>query len=299
MAPLPGLLFTSVICNRSAKILSSIFNDLRANLGPAAAGVQSRRMADEHDDRYAEKSTVREYYEALLIAVIFVRFAAIFVFQAFKIPTGSMEDNLKVGDHIIVNKFIYGPGPNLGGLLPLRDIRRGDIIVFRYPLAPETDFVKRVIGLPGETVEVHDKNVYINGKKLDEPYVIHLDPPSIRRSRRLPEPYRSRDQFNRTRRAAGAVLRHGRQPRPLERLALLGHGAALDDQRAGIHGVLVIPRHAGVGRRAVAGPGEGAGIGVVAHFFTRTRWDRSFMIVDSNYHYHNEEPIEGDSELGP
>src|SRR5213595_3791367 len=123
-----------------------------------------------------KKSTFREYYEALLIAVIFVNFARIFAFQAFKIPTGSMEDNLKIGDHIIVNKFIYGAGTNLGGILPLRDIRRGDIIVFRYPLQPETDFVKRVIGLPGDTVEVHDKNVYINGKKLDEPYVVHLDP---------------------------------------------------------------------------------------------------------------------------
>src|SRR3954471_13293798 len=122
-------------------------------------------------DETQKKSTIREYYEALLIAVIFVNFARIFAFQAFKIPTGSMEDNLKVGDHIIVNKFIYGPGPNLGGLLPLRAIRRGDIIVFRYPLAPEPDCVKRVIGLPGETVEVHDKNVYINSKKPDEPYV--------------------------------------------------------------------------------------------------------------------------------
>src|SRR5437762_9651159 len=99
----------------------------------------------------SQKSTLREYYEALLIAVIFVNFARIFVFQAFKIPTGSMEDNLKIGDHIIVNKFIYGPGNGMG-LLPLRDIRRGDIIVFRYPLQPDTDFVKRVIGMPGDTV---------------------------------------------------------------------------------------------------------------------------------------------------
>src|SRR3954466_5636897 len=100
-------------------------------------------------DDTEKKSTVREYYEALLIAVIFVNFARIFVFQAFKIPTGSMEDNLKVGDHIIVNKFIYGPdapGP-LDKLIPLRDVRRGDIIVFRYPLQPDTDFVKRVIGM--------------------------------------------------------------------------------------------------------------------------------------------------------
>src|SRR5215468_94135 len=101
----------------------------------------------------SKKSTVREYYEALLIAVIFVNFARVFVFQAFKIPTGSMEDNLKVGDHIIVNKFIYGPfaeGNPLRALFPLREIRRGDIIVFRSPVDPNTDFVKRVIGLPGD-----------------------------------------------------------------------------------------------------------------------------------------------------
>src|SRR5204862_7324105 len=146
-----------------------------------------------------KKSTVREYYEALLIAVIFVNFARIFAFQAFKIPTGSMEDNLKVGDHIVVNKFIYGPGTSLGGLLPLRDIRRGDIIVFRYPLQPETDFVKRVIGLPGDTVEVRDKVVYVNGNGLDEPYVIH-DDPMLFKARSpaepaLPEPYRTLGQF--------------------------------------------------------------------------------------------------------
>src|SRR5881398_2698313 len=126
-------------------------------------------------DETEKKSTAREYYEALLIAVIFVNFARIFVFQAFKIPTGSMEDNLKIGDHIIVNKFIYGPNGNgsLSRTFPIREVRRGDIIVFRYPLQPDTDFVKRVIGLPGDTVEVHDKVVSINGKPLAEPYVIH------------------------------------------------------------------------------------------------------------------------------
>ena len=125
-------------------------------------------------DETEKKSTVREYYEALLIAVIFVNFARIFAFQAFKIPTGSMEDNLKIGDHIIVNKFIYGPvSPPWQKLLPLREIRRGDIIVFRYPLQPDTDFVKRVIGLPGDRLKMVDQDVYINGKKLLEPYVVH------------------------------------------------------------------------------------------------------------------------------
>src|SRR5437879_9590331 len=112
-------------------------------------------------ERTQKKSTFREYYEALLIAVIFVNFARIFVFQAFKIPTGSMEDNLKVGDHIIVNKFIYGPAPRPWlKAFPLRDIKRGDIIVFRYPLQPETDYVKRVIGLPGDTLIVRGQVIY-------------------------------------------------------------------------------------------------------------------------------------------
>src|SRR5262245_1479186 len=151
-------------------------------------------------DETEKKSTAREYYEALLIAVIFVNFARIFAFQAFKIPTGSMEDNLKVGDHIIVNKFIYGPlSTPWQKLLPAREIRRGDIIVFRYPLQPDTDFVKRVIGMPGDTVEVRDKVVYVNGNGLDEPYVIHDDPMLFRargaNEPPLPEPYRSRDQF--------------------------------------------------------------------------------------------------------
>src|ERR1043165_4728036 len=143
-----------------------------------------------------KKSTLREYYEALLIAIIFVNFARIFVFQAFKIPTGSMEDNLKVGDHIIVNKFIYGPVPTPWlSVFPLRDIRRGDIIVFRYPMQPETDYVKRVIGLPGETVEIRNKIVSINGKALNEPYVVHDDAMVYPPRPALPEPYRSRDQF--------------------------------------------------------------------------------------------------------
>src|SRR3989442_10905459 len=147
-------------------------------------------------DESKKKSTFREYYEALLIAVIFVNFARIFVFQAFKIPTGSMEDNLKVGDHIIVNKFIYGPTPNsLKGFIPLRDIRRGDIVVFRYPLQPDTDFVKRVIGMPGDTLEIRNKVVSINGKALEEPYVIHEDRQVFPAQPALPEPYRSRDQF--------------------------------------------------------------------------------------------------------
>ena len=127
-----------------------------------------------------KKSVVREYVESIIIAVILALFVRTWVVQAFKIPTGSMENNLLIGDHLLVNKFIFGPTPLAIGraLLPVRPIRRGDIVVFKYPDEPDRDFIKRVIGLPGETIELRNKKVYVNGKPLDEPYVHFLTPPS-------------------------------------------------------------------------------------------------------------------------
>jgi len=126
------------------------------------------------------KSTVREYFEALATAVILALFVRTFVVQAFKIPTGSMENNLLIGDHLLVNKMVLAPSPAAVDrlLLPVRDVRRGDVVVFKYPEDPERDFIKRVIGLPGETLEVRDKRVYVDGRPLDEPYVHYLVPPS-------------------------------------------------------------------------------------------------------------------------
>jgi signal peptidase I len=126
------------------------------------------------------KSTAREYFESIAIAVILALFIRTFVVQAFKIPTGSMENNLLIGDHLLVNKFVYGPAASglEKAILPMRDIGRGDIVVFKFPQEPERDFIKRVIGLPGETLELRNKKVYINGTPLDEPYVHFLVPPS-------------------------------------------------------------------------------------------------------------------------
>jgi signal peptidase I len=119
-----------------------------------------------------KKSTVREYFESIVIAVILALFIRTFVVQAFKIPTGSMEENLLIGDHLLVNKFVFGPAatPAERGVLPMGEIGRGDVVVFKYPVEPERDFIKRVIGLPGETVEVRDKKVYVDGLPLEEPY---------------------------------------------------------------------------------------------------------------------------------
>jgi len=235
----------------------------------------------------SQKSTLREYYEALLIAVIFVNFARIFVFQAFKIPTPSMHDNLLVGDHLIVNKFIYGAGTNLGGLLPIRPIRRGDIIVFRYPLQPDTDFVKRVIGLPGDIIEIHDKRVFINGRQLDEPYVIHDDPQVYPRNDALPEPFRSRDKFKAS-------------PVPADHYFAMGDNR---DRSSDSRYWGTVPRSMITGRpfmiywsfRGTPPPANSPTVdrakelwGVVRHFFSNTRWDRWFSIVDRHYHYHPE-----------
>jgi signal peptidase I len=125
------------------------------------------------------KSTAREYFESICIAVILALFIRTFVVQAFKIPTGSMEPNLLIGDHLLVNKFVFGPtATRLEEVsLPIEPIRRQEVIVFKYPEEPERDFIKRVIGLPGETLELRNKKVYINNQPLDEPYVHFLEPP--------------------------------------------------------------------------------------------------------------------------
>jgi signal peptidase I len=124
------------------------------------------------------KSTVREYFESIVIAVILALFVRTWVVQAFKIPTGSMENNLLIGDHLLVNKFVFGPTASAleRAILPVRDIQRGDIVVFKYPDEPERDFIKRVIGLPGDTLELRAKKVYVNGQRLEEPYVHFLTP---------------------------------------------------------------------------------------------------------------------------
>jgi signal peptidase I len=124
------------------------------------------------------KSTVREYFESIVVAVILALFVRTFVVQAFKIPTGSMEPNLLVGDHLLVNKFVFAPATSgiERMILPMRDIRRGDVVVFKFPEEPERDFIKRVIGLPGDTIEVRNRQVLINGSPIQEPYAHYLFP---------------------------------------------------------------------------------------------------------------------------
>ncbi|UFS70497.1 signal peptidase I [Geomonas sp. RF6] len=123
------------------------------------------------------KHVVREYAESIIIAVLLALVIRTFVVQAFKIPSGSMEDTLAIGDHILVNKFIYGTKIPFtdSRLVKLRDPRQGDVIVFEYPEDPSKDFIKRVVGTPGDTVEVINKKVYVNGKAYDNPHEVHKE----------------------------------------------------------------------------------------------------------------------------
>jgi len=119
-------------------------------------------------------TTLSEYFESLLVTVILALFATTFILQAFKIPSRSMEGTLLVGDHLLVNKFIFGGrGAWYEKILPYRPLNRGDIIVFKYPYQDHTHYVKRVIGLPGDRVKLVDQRVFVNGKLLNEPYVVH------------------------------------------------------------------------------------------------------------------------------
>jgi signal peptidase I len=108
------------------------------------------------------------------VTILLLLFGTTTLVQAFVIPTGSMEDNLLIGDHLLVDKLAYAPaGPVSRYLLPYTPIRRGDIIVFRFPVDVRQTFVKRVIGIPGDRIRLVNKSVYLNGKPLDEPYKFH------------------------------------------------------------------------------------------------------------------------------
>ncbi|HSK08356.1 MAG TPA: signal peptidase I [Vicinamibacterales bacterium] len=227
------------------------------------------------------KSTLREYFEAIVTAVILALFVRTFVVQAFKIPTGSMENNLLIGDHLLVNKMVLAPSPTALDrlLLPVRDVRRGDVVVFKYPEDPERDFIKRVIGLPGETLEVRDKRVYIGGKPLEEDYVHYLQPPSA------PSHYSEVTSYD-------LRERYGPVTVPPGQFFVMGDNRD-NSQDSRYWGFL--PREHIKGRALMIywsyesrsedylETGIAASIKrlatVVAHFFTRTRWARMFDLV--------------------
>ncbi len=141
----------------------------------------TRARSTESKHAARTKSTLRENIEAIVWAILIALFIRTFVVQAFKIPSGSMKDTLLVGDHILVNKFIYGvklPFTHIT-LIPVSEPKRGDVVVFEFPLDPSEDFIKRVVAVGGDTVEIRNKVVYINGKREIQPHAMYTDPTII------------------------------------------------------------------------------------------------------------------------
>ncbi|HEV8588087.1 MAG TPA: signal peptidase I [Pyrinomonadaceae bacterium] len=156
------------------------------NLTAREVSPNGREARAEEEEKLGPSKTVfREYFESAVVTVIMALFGMTFIVQAVKVPTGSMQNTITVGDHLLVNKFVFAPGPRFP-LLPQREIRRGDIIVFKYPGNPfnpardkdednipfKVNYVKRVIGLPGDEVEVRGLKVYVNGNPLPEHIVV-------------------------------------------------------------------------------------------------------------------------------
>ncbi len=218
-----------------------------------------------------QKSTLREYTESILIAAILALFIRTFVFQAFKIPTGSMEDNLLVGDHILVNKFIYGPTatPFERWLLPIRATDRQDVIVFRAPQEPDKDFIKRVMGLPGESVVVEGGKVIINGEPIDDPYANHKAMYGNFHDTREPVEVPENEYF-----AMGDNRENSRDSR---------YWGTVPVSHVKGKAMLVYWSYE-AGEEHYAGGGVSASLSelgnVILHFFTRTRWGRTFQVID-------------------
>jgi signal peptidase I len=140
-------------------------------------GLKSKNSSQEIEGK-PKKSAIRENIEAILVAIVLALFIRTFVVQAFKIPSGSMLNTLLIGDHIMVNKFIYGVRLPFSGsvLIPVTDPGHDDIVVFKFPEDPSKDFIKRVVGVEGDTIEIRDKRVFVNGKLKESDFAIHLDP---------------------------------------------------------------------------------------------------------------------------
>jgi signal peptidase I len=220
-----------------------------------------------------KKSTAREYFEALVTAVILALFVRTWAVQAFKIPTGSMENNLLIGDHLLVNKFVFGPTATPVGrkVLPVREPRRGDIVVFKYPDEPERDFIKRVIGLPGDTLELRNKKVFVNGQALDEPYVHFLEPVAMAGASEVTS-FDVRERYGPVRVPDNQYFVMGDNRDNSQDSRYWGFLP-----RSYIKGrALMIYWSFDVGADQPADGTIARLLSVVTHFFTRTRWERIF-----------------------
>ncbi|MFQ5671093.1 MAG: signal peptidase I [Acidobacteriota bacterium] len=210
----------------------------------------------------------RENLETILVCVIFVLFARTFVFQQSKIPTGSMENTLLVGDYILVNRFQFAPALFSWekAILPERPVHRGDVVVFKYPKQVEVDYIKRVIGLPADLLEIRDGRVFINGRPLKEPYVVHKGGAAENNYGpvRVPEGHYFMLGDNRDRSADSRQW--GFVPRDhLQGRAIFIWWSYEEDRQDYLHTHFFERLHSIASK--------------MVNFFTRTRWSRTFNLI--------------------
>jgi signal peptidase I len=240
----------------------------------------------EPPDEIADtRNTVSEWAITILLLV----FLTTALVQAFVIPTGSMEDTLLIGDHLLVDKLAYGPaGVVSRHVLPFREPQRGDIIVFRYPIDIKQTFVKRVIGIPGDHIRIVNKQLYRNGAKVDEPYVYHkTDYVQGYRDNFPSEPETHLETPGMTMLQNNVI--HGELVVPPGVVFAMGDNRdfSFDSRYWGF-----VPRDNIIGKPLIvywsyAAPTEDLidqspvrhFLDVFAHFFTRTRWNRTFMLI--------------------
>ncbi len=221
----------------------------------------------------SRRSHPSEFAQAVLVAVMLALFVRTFLLQAFVVPSPSMEKTVLVGDHVVVNKFIFAPRalPSVDRLLPCRPVRRGDVIVFKFPEDPRRDFVKRAVALPSDTLEIRDKIVFINGRPENEPRALHSDPRVWPDDSQLPEGLRRRDQIARVSVPAQTYFALGDNRDNSYDSRFWGPVPASNLKGRPL---LVYWSHpaGGAGRR----PGP---LGWVADLLRNTRWSRTFLPV--------------------
>jgi signal peptidase I len=221
----------------------------------------------------ARRSQPRELLEAILVAVVLALFVRTFLVQAFAVPTPSMEKTVLAGDHVVVNKFVFAPRAlaALDRLLPRRPVRRGDLIVFKVPEDPRRDFVKRAVALPGDTIEIRDKTVLVNGRGESAAGAFHSEARVWPDDRDIPDGLKRRDQL------------------PLSEVPPETYFAMGDNRDNSYDSRFWGPVPAAnlKGRPLFVywsyppggGPRRGAALGWIADFFSSTRWSRTLMRV--------------------
>ena len=235
---------------------------------------------------------VRSFIAEWTVTILLLVFGTATLLQAFVVPTSSMEDTVLIGDHMIVDKLAYSPHGALAGyVLPYTDVKRGDIIVFKYPVNPKENYVKRVIGMPGDRIHLANRELYLNGRKMNEPYVVH----------KVPYPNEYRDNFPLAP-PDGLVMERGMEMlqtnvRDGELVVPPGQYYAMGDNRDNSLDSRywgLVPRENIVGKPVIVFWSYDAStealtdpnfisldhlLDIATHFFTKTRWRRTFLLV--------------------